>query len=186
MEESHGWFPNSMKVNAVVSPAAVNGPTEGQKGNKKNMLTRRPSGLEIGVTSDPSLPPVAIPDQMTAGIKRLPTAKMGQDSFAEAPAQHKTSIRLPQANSLANLPTKSTVQQQSAVKRVRSSTNVSKTQERVVKSVQTKPRDRPKLQKSYTTPSRFEEPEESRNHKKNSNSSLANNVNGGAASKKVK
>ena len=131
------------------------------------VFPRRPSGLvdNKGLQKETNMdfmpPPVTSPDQAT-GIQRLPTAKMKTEPKNNVNYSRPPSVgpRLPQAKSIANLPTKSCINQD--MKRVSSISNVSR-QPKELERRKSKPSPvlrsnsgsnskRGKLQKSYTTP----------------------------------
>ena len=203
IEESHGWFPSSAKMNnPMMSPVegTLPDPVDYQRNNKKKLLIRRPSGLEISsISSDESspMPVITSPDTVT-GIKRLPTSTIKkQDSLADVGTkavnyQPTSAVRIPQAKSSANLPVKTMAQL--GVKRVQSSSSVSRTaqenkggQNLPSKSsvVRIAPR-KGKLQKSLTTPGRIEDQEMIEESHKRKQPSAAAAATGNGTSKKVK
>ena len=164
VDESHGWFPNSMKLNVVMAP--VEGTMlKRNSSEKKKLNIRRPSGAEIGSTNnnDNLVPILTSPDHVT-GIKRLPSTTKSIRNEEPASATkvknyQPTTVRLVQAKSIANLPIKSTAS--NSVKRIQSSNNIAKTPNKsgppsksslVDNSQESR---RVKLQRSSTTPAKI-------------------------------
>ena len=199
VDESHGWFPNSMKMNAVM--ASVEGTIlKRNNSEKKRLLIRRPSGNEVGsvATNNNNDLPVAIMADQVTGIKRLPSSTITkiEESNEETSAvklnYQPTTIGLTQAKSIANLPTKSTTTD--TVKRVQSSNNVAKIREKQgLKNVPTKSAlvntrhesKRGKMQRSATTPARIVDNDDEISNRKSTHSTVVKSGEN-MSSKKVK